>query len=149
MAPRTKKKPSILLNRTIVIGCGKLGATIANDRWKSGKNVVVVDKMESSFLHLNKDFSGETMIASAMDLDDIEKAGIKSANEVIIVTGDDNINIYLAYAICNKYCRNIDIFVRLDDEQRGVLLEDLPVKTIYPLELSFEQYKNSREGGDR
>lgn len=149
MAARAKKKPSILLNRTIIIGCGKLGAAIANERWKLGKNVIVVDSKESSFLLLNKDFSGETVLASAMDFDKLEEAGIKSANEVIIVTGDDNINIYLAYAICHRYCSGIDIFVRLDDVNRGVLLADLPVKPIYPLELSFEQYRSNRDGGKK
>lgn len=135
-----KSPNKILLNRTIIIGCGRLGAIIANARWKKGKNVVVVDSNEDSFLLLDKDFSGSTIYGDAMNFTVLEEAGIKNANEVAICTGDDNVNIYLAYVISTIYCKGIDVFVRIDDPSRGIVLHDLDVKPIYPLDLSFGKY---------
>ena len=38
-----------LKNKTLVIGCGQLGATIANKFSKEGKNLLIIDESEKSF----------------------------------------------------------------------------------------------------
>ena len=90
-------------NLTIVLGCGRLGASIANYSSQMGGNVVVMDANKNSFEKLNDAFSGITIAADTTDVDELIDAGIENANEVIITTGDDNVNLYLAYICCKRF----------------------------------------------
>lgn len=140
------KKTSILKNKTLIIGCGRLGASIANADSLSGKNVLVVDKDSSSFELLSDLFSGYTFLGDVTDLSLLEEAYITSAKEIIIATGDDNVNLFLAY-VARKLYNVPNIYVRLDDPSLEILISDLDVKAIYPFELSLDKF--SRMRGDK
>ena len=140
------KKTSILKNKTLIIGCGRLGASIANADSLSGKNVLVVDKDSSSFELLSDLFSGYTFLGDVTDLSLLEEAYITSAKEIIIATGDDNVNLFLAY-VARKLYNVPKIYVRLDDPSLEILISDLDVKAIYPFELSLDKF--SRVRGDK
>ena len=134
------KKTSILKNKTLIIGCGRLGASIANADSLSGKNVLVVDKDSSSFELLSDLFSGYTFLGDVTDLSLLEEAYITSAKEIIIATGDDNVNLFLAY-VARKLYNVPKIYVRLDDPSLEILISDLDVKAIYPFELSLDKFQ--------
>ena len=140
------KKTSILKNKTLIIGCGRLGASIANADSLSGKNVLVVDKDSRSFELLSDLFSGYTFLGDVTDLSLLEEAYITSAKEIIIATGDDNVNLFLAY-VARKLYNVTKIYVRLDDPSLEILISDLDVKAIYPFELSLDKF--SRMRGDK
>ena len=140
------KKTSILKNKTFIIGCGRLGASIANADSLSGKNVLVVDKDSRSFELLSDLFSGYTFLGDVTDLSLLEEAYITSAKEIIIATGDDNVNLFLAY-VARKLYNVPKIYVRLDDPSLEILISDLDVKAIYPFELSLDKF--SRMRGDK
>lgn len=140
------KKTLILKNKTLIIGCGRLGASIANADSLSGKNVLVVDKDSSSFELLSDLFSGYTFLGDVTDLSLLEEAYITSAKEIIIATGDDNVNLFLAY-VARKLYNVPKIYVRLDDPSLEILISDLDVKAIYPFELSLDKF--SRMRGDK
>ncbi len=140
------KKTSILKNKTLIIGCGRLGASIANADSLSGKNVLVVDKDSRSFELLSDLFSGYTFLGDVTDLSLLEEAYITSAKEIIIATGDDNVNLFLAY-VARKLYNVPKIYVRLDDPSLEILISDLDVKAIYPFELSLDKF--SRMRGDK
>ena len=82
---------------TFVIGCGRLGASIANYASQQGQSVVVIDSEKASFTRLDDSFSGYTIVCDATDLDELRDAGINNAKEVIITTGNDNVNLFLAH----------------------------------------------------
>ena len=140
------KKTSILKNKTLIIGCGRLGASIANADSLSGKNVLVVDKDSRSFELLSDLFSGYTFLGDVTDLSLLEEAYITSAKEIIIATGDDNVNLFLAY-VARKLYNVPKIYVGLDDPSLEILISDLDVKAIYPFELSLDKF--SRMRGDK
>ena len=140
------KKTSILKNKTLIIGCGRLGASIANADSLSGKNVLVVDKDSRSFELLSDLFSGYTFLGDVTDLSLLEEAYITSAKEIIIATGDDNVNLFLAY-VARKLYNVPKIYVRRDDPSLEILISDLDVKAIYPFELSLDKF--SRMRGDK
>ena len=140
------QKTSILKNKTLIIGCGRLGARIANADSLSGKNVLVVDKDSRSFELLSDLFSGYTFLGDVTDLSLLEEAYITSAKEIIIATGDDNVNLFLAY-VARKLYNVPKIYVRLDDPSLEILISDLDVKAIYPFELSLDKF--SRMRGDK
>ncbi len=141
------KKPTgiSLKNKTLVVGCGQLGATIANKFSKEGKNLLVVDESEKSFEQLSEDFSGYKIVGECTDLEILEQAFIKTCKEVVIVTGDDSINVLVA-TICKKLYNVPNVYVRLSDPDNEILLKGLGVKVIFPLELSFDKFNLMRGG---
>lgn len=138
-------KTSILKNKTLIIGCGRLGASIANKDSLAGKNVLVVDRDPEAFELLGDSFSGYTFCGDVTDLDLLEEAYIGSAKEIIIATGSDNVNVFLAH-VANDIYKVPNIYVRLDDPSLEVLLRGFNVHAIYPFELSFDKLAILRGG---
>lgn len=139
------KKSSLLKNKTLIIGCGNLGATIANKCSLEGKNLMVVDTDAKAFDSLSDRFSGYTFIGDVTDLSILEEAGITSAKEIIITTGDDNTNLFVAH-IARKIYDVPSIYVRLSDPDSEILLKDMDIHAIYPLELSYDKFNLMRGG---
>jgi len=133
-------------NKVLIIGCGRLGANIAALASEKGQNVIVVDRNHNSFDRLPESFSGYRVTGDATDLSLLEEAYIKTAKEVVITTGDDNVNLFLAHVACLIY-EVPSIYVRLDDPERGALLNGLKVRAIYPFELSINKF-NLMKGED-
>lgn len=131
-------------NKTIIIGCGRLGSAAALSAYRKGGNVIVIDDNADAFLRLADDFGGVTINADSTDLPALEKAGVKDAKVVLITTGDDNVNLFLAHVI-DKVYEVPHIYVRFDDPDKKLLIDGYNVKAIYPFELSFASLSEIRK----
>lgn len=69
-------------NTIVVIGCGRLGSSIANYASRSGHDVIVIDSDESSFDRLDDVFAGLSQVADATDVDALVDFGVSQAKEV-------------------------------------------------------------------
>lgn len=129
------------MNNTIIIGAGRMGGSIGRFL-NNTSNVVIIDKNRSKIGKL-QDYSGFVEVGDATDLQLLEKVGIASANRVIAVTDDDNINIFIADLCCQVY--NVkDIYIKLKDSRKRELVDDR-VNCICPFDLSLDFFKNSKE----
>lgn len=140
------EQKQILKNKILIVGCGRFGASLANKFSFEGKNVMVVDDVAENFDKLNENFMGYKFAGDGTDISVLKKAHIESANEIIITTGSDNANILIAH-MARKIFNVPEIFVRLDEPESETLLKGLNIKTIFPFELSFDEFK--RIGGDK
>lgn len=142
---RTTKKPR-KKSMTIVIGSSRLGAAIASDASKSGIYTSIIALSVESLKKLDSGYSGYTIIGDATDQTVLEKAHIQEAKEVVIATGDDNINVFLACMIVEFYSVPY-VIVRLRDETKAALLTDERISVISTSTLSLQAYKaiNSQE----
>ena len=138
-------RSKILKNKTLVVGCSSLGATIANKCCLEGKNVMIVDQNAKSFELLSDRFSGYTFVGDATELNILEEAGIASSKEIVIATGNDNINLFVAH-IAKKIYDVPNIYVRLSEPDNEILLKGMDIKAIYPLELSYDKFNILRGG---
>ncbi len=134
-------------NKTFVIGCGRLGASIALDAYAKGDNVTVIDTEESSFDRLSEAFAGYTEVADATDIKTLEDLGMADARDVIITTGNDNINLFLAHVL-ERIFAVPHIYVRFDDPELAPLIRGYNVTAIYPFQLSFENFTSLKEEDD-
>ncbi|MEW6088770.1 MAG: TrkA family potassium uptake protein [bacterium] len=80
----------------IIVGCGRVGAQLANILSNDGHNVVVVDKNPDSFTRLGVGFNGATVTGSGFDKNVLLEAGIEKADAFAAVTNRDNTNIMAA-----------------------------------------------------
>ena len=118
-------------NKTFIVGCGRLGASIASYASSQGEDVIVLDQHADSF-----------------NIDQLEDAGIGDAKELILTTGDDNTNLFLAH-LCQKKYNVPYIYVRFDDPEKGFLIQGMSIKAIYPFQLSRDRFSLLQQGVDK
>lgn len=126
-------------NLTIIIGCGRLGGAIANYSSAQGDSVHVIDPDPNCKDYLTEVFSGVVFNFSATDIENLIEAGIENAKEVIITTGDDNVNLFVAL-VCEKHFDVPYVYVRFDDPDKGLLIQGTTIKAVYPFQLSKDRF---------
>jgi len=131
----------------IIVGCGRLGAHLANLLFESGKSVVIIDMKPSAFKRLAEGFGGFVLEADATELDILKKAGIESANVFVATTDDDNTNIMLAQIAKNIYGVK-KVVARVYEPHRQKVYEELELETICPMILSAEAFRDYIEGNE-
>ncbi len=137
-------------NKILIIGCGRLGAIIADRASARGENVIVLDQEESSFKKLDDAFTGFKVTGDATDINLLkEDCYIDSVEEAIIVTGNDNVNLFLAHLFGVIY-KIPKVYVRFDDPDKDILITGISnVKAIYPTDLSANKFFSIEAEGDK
>ena len=131
----------ILDKRVIIMGCGRLGANLADYLYDEGNDVIVVDKSESSFRKLSSSFGGLTLVGDGTRLETLEQLEIKGKEIFIVVTDDDNVNIMISQMVREVY--HIDkIICRLYDPQRECVYNEFHINTICPTYLSVQRIES-------
>lgn len=77
----------------IIVGCGKLGITLAEQLDQEGHNIVVVDNHADSVRNVTDTFDIMGVIGSGASYHVLIEAGIEKANLLIAVTGSDELNL--------------------------------------------------------
>ncbi len=86
----------------IIVGCGKTGRELAV-AFSLQDNVVIVDINQHALNSLGEDFNGKKILGNALDVDVLEKAGIKEADILVLLTGNDNLNIVISKVAKKRY----------------------------------------------
>ena len=135
-------------NLTLVVGCGTLGARVANEIYDSGANVIVIDRNGDSFNRLESSFGGLTIVGDACDFEVLKRAEIARATTVIAVTDFENNNIFIGQAA--KALFNVEnVIVRVIDKNKEAIYKDMGISTICPAELSANAVIDCYRGGKR
>jgi len=113
------------------MGCGRLGAQLANLLFVEGHEVAVIDRDEDAFRRLRKDFKGKKVIGVGFDREVLEKAGIKKADAFVAVSRGDNHNIVSAIIAKNIF-RVPRVVARIYDQERAKLYWKLGIPTVAP-----------------
>ncbi|MFH1860565.1 MAG: TrkA family potassium uptake protein [bacterium] len=113
----------------IVIGCGRVGAQIANLLSTEGHNVVIVDRNIHSFHRLGANFNGITLTGSGYDLEILKDAGIEKADALAAVTNEDNVNI-IAAQVAKTIFKVPRVITRIYDPKREELYEEFGLEVI-------------------
>ena len=131
--------------RTVIVGCGRVGANLA--RWLSeeGDEVAVVDFSESAFNRLGEDFAGEMVFGSAVDEDILRRAGTDRADSFVAVTDADTTNIMAAQLAQHEFGVK-KVICRIYDPARADLYQELGLQTVCPTTRSAELVKRFFEG---
>lgn len=143
--PLQKKKDREFV---IVVGCGRLGANLANTLSEHGSSVTVIDKAPSAFRKLSPSFGGILMVGDAMATDVLIEAGIDKASAVVSVTNRDNTNILVAQ-MAKEMFQTPQVIARLYDPERECVYNEFNIETIFPAVLSAKEIDKllDREGG--
>ena len=113
----------------IVVGCGRVGSSVAKDLVEQGHDVVVIDRKADSFRRLGEDFPGRTMVGIGFDRDVLEEAGIAPDAAVCAVTSGDNSNILIA-RVARETFGVEHVVARIYDPKRAIVYERLGIPTV-------------------
>ncbi len=123
----------------IMIGCGRLGSVLAEELSGLGHNVVVIDKNSLALDVLGERFNGITITGDALSLEVLEKAGIKNADVVCSLTGNDNLNIVVAQLV-KKMFDVKKVILQIHDSSKEEIVQK-GVKIINRSTLFVEEFK--------
>jgi trk system potassium uptake protein TrkA len=123
---------------TVIIGCGRLGANIANTLSDEESNVLIIDKDKSSFRKLSPSYGGLMITGDGTDFDVLSDAQIEKATAVVVVTNNDNINVMIAQ-IAKEIFNVNHVIARLYDHEREFIYKEFNIDTICPAILSANE----------
>jgi trk system potassium uptake protein TrkA len=90
--------------RIVLLGCGRVGAALAQMMLGEGHDVVIIDQTSQAFDRLSDDFPEERKIlGNGTDEDVLKRAGIEAADAFVAVTNGDNRNILAAQIAQHRF----------------------------------------------
>jgi len=115
--------------KILILGCGRVGSTLARQLVQEGHSVTVIDLTSDAFRRLGAKFKGRVMTGTGMDSDVLRKAGIEEVDAFISVTNGDNTNIMAAQLAQNVF--NVPrVLARIYDPIRAEAYRDLGIETL-------------------
>src|SRR5574341_1118205 len=115
----------------LIIGCGRVGAGLANTLASRGHSVTVVDKEPLAFEKLGEKFKGQTVPGIGFDREVLLKAGIERADGLASVTASDEANVVVA-RIARDIFHVPRVIARLYDMRQAEIYKRLGLQTIAP-----------------
>src|SRR3954447_26524153 len=115
----------------LIIGCGRVGSTIALQLQKEGWDVTVIDESEDALSRLGENWPGRFLVGHGMDTDLLREAGIEEAEAVVVSTDGDNTNIVIGQVAQKRF--GIDcVVVRLLDPARAEFYSTRGMRVVCP-----------------
>jgi trk system potassium uptake protein len=123
--------------KVLVIGCGRVGSSVALELDRLGWEVTAVDEKEDALHRLGEHWSGGFVVGHGMDMEVLTEAGIEDADAVVVATDGDNTNLVIGQVAQKRF--NIDTtVVRVLDPARAALYKDLGLWTVSPTSTAIE-----------
>lgn len=113
----------------VIMGCGRVGSSLARSLEKRGHTVSVIDSNVDSFRRLGPDFRGTTVKGVGFDRDVLEQAGIREADGFAAVSSGDNSNILAARVVREGFGVE-NVVARIYDQGRAEVYERLGIPTV-------------------
>ncbi len=119
--------------RVIVLGCGRVGSTLALMLTQEGHHVSVIDRDQGAFdkatQRLGPNYAQETVRGIGIDEDTLRQAGIEEADVFLSVTSGDNTNI-VAAEIAQQRFHVPKVLARVYDPIRAQAYQEAGVDTV-------------------
>ncbi|ROR53251.1 trk system potassium uptake protein TrkA [Luteococcus japonicus] len=113
----------------VIMGCGRVGSSLARSLEKRGHDVSVIDTNAESFRRLGPEFRGTTVKGVGFDRDVLVKAGIRGADGFAAVSSGDNSNILAARVVREEFGVH-NVVARIYDQGRAEVYERLGIPTV-------------------
>lgn len=117
----------------VIVGCGKLGSTVASLLSRDKHNLVVIDKDSSAFQLLDPGFNGITLLGNGIDVDIQRNAGVDRADAFIAVSGSDATNL-MAAQVARRVYHVPKVVARVSESENAELYRYFGIETISPSE---------------
>ena len=123
--------------KAIVIGCGRVGSSIAKTLLREGWDVAAVDEREDALTRLGEDWPGKFVVGHGMDVDVLREAGVEDADAVVVSTDGDNTNLVVGQVVQKRFGVEC-VVVRVLDPARAKFYEERGLRTVSPTSTAIE-----------
>lgn len=128
----------------IILGCGRVGARLAELLEAEGHQVVIIDRDRKAFSRL-ENFKGNRILGNGIDIDLLKKAGIEKTDAFAAVTNGDNTNLMSAQ-IAQKIFSIPKVVCRVYDPKRAGIYYDLGLQTVCSTTVGARMIRNILTG---
>jgi trk system potassium uptake protein TrkA len=124
--------------KVIVVGCGRVGSSVALALDREGWEVTAVDESEEALGRLGEHWEGGFVVGHGMDVDVLREAGIEEADAVVVATNGDNTNLVVGQVAMKRFEIPI-VVVRILDPARAQLYSDLGLHIVCPTQTAISE----------
>lgn len=115
--------------RYVIVGCGRVGAALAEAFDNDGHDVVILDISTRAFDRLSGEFKGQAIRGDGTDEDVLRKAGADGADVLLALTEGDNRNVMATQVAMEKL--NVQKTVaKINDPVRAAAYAELGIATV-------------------
>lgn len=122
----------------VIMGCGRVGSSLARTLEAAGHTVAIVDRDESAFRRLPSTFLGRRVVGVGFDRETLVAAGIEQAYAFAAVSSGDNSNILSARVARETYGVE-HVVARIYDPGRAEIYERLGIPTVATVRWTADQ----------
>jgi trk system potassium uptake protein TrkA len=122
----------------VIMGCGRVGSTLALILEAQGHEVAVIDADESAFRRLGTAFQGRRVTGIGFDRDTLREAGIEDAHAFAAVSSGDNSNI-VAARVARETFGVDNVVARIYDPGRAEVYQRLGIPTVATVRWTADQ----------
>jgi trk system potassium uptake protein len=113
----------------VIVGCGRVGAALAEAFDNGGHEVVVLDTSTRAFDRLSAEFKGQAIRGDGTDEDVLRKAGVEGADVLLALTEGDNRNVMATQIAIEKLSVDKTI-AKINDPVRAAAYAELGIATV-------------------
>src|SRR6478609_8484776 len=120
------------------MGCGRVGAALAQTLEQQGHTVAVIDQDPTAFRRLGSGFGGRRVTGVGFDQDTLREAGIEEAGAFAAVSSGDNSNI-IAARVAREMFGIENVAARIYDPRRAEVYQRLGIPTVATVRWTADQ----------
>lgn len=128
--------------KVVIMGCGRVGAMLAQLLVNDGHDVTVLDIRADAFRRLPADFKGKRHTGNGIDQDVLARIGVGEADAFFAVTQGDNRNV-MATQIAKHIFGVKRALCRIYDPIREEMYRQIGLETISPTVVSANLLKET------
>ena len=126
--------------KVVIMGCGRVGARLANLLDEEGHEVTVMDNDTYSFRRLPSTFGGTALFGNGIDEEALKRAGVEDADVFVAMTQGDNRNVMSCQIA--KHIFNVPrVICRIYDPLREEMYGSLGLETISPTKVFAQLFR--------
>ncbi|WP_408635562.1 MULTISPECIES: potassium channel family protein [Nocardioides] len=126
------------LVHVVIMGCGRVGSTLARSLEDRNHTVSVIDSDPDAFRRLGPSFNGDKITGYGFDQEVLEKAGIRRADAFAAVSSGDNSNI-IAARVARETFGIQQVVARIYDPGRAEVYQRLGITTVATVKWTADQ----------
>lgn len=131
----------------VIMGCGRLGSTLARELDSEGHHVTVIDVDAAAFNWLEDDFKGITIVGAGEDIEVQEAAGVQRADIFLALANGDNRNA-MAVQIAKHIHHAPRVVARIYDPERADIYRQLGINVVNPTTILDRMVRQAAFGDD-
>ena len=128
-------KPTV---HVVIMGCGRVGSTLADSLEELGHSVAIIDIDAHAFRRLPPHFRGRKVHGVGLHRSVLEESGIRQAGAFAAVSSGDNSNI-IAARVARETFGVENVVARIYDIRRAEIYERLGIPTVATVKWAADQ----------